>query len=300
MIRFARVLPVAALIPLALAGCAATAPAATPSAGTVTVVATTNVWGDIVQTIGGDRVAVTSIISDPEQDPHEYQADAHTQLAISRAQLLVENGGGYDDFADQMVAASNAAPEVVNAVQLSTHANDAEVNEHVWYDYPTVQTVAQAIASDLSALDPAGASQYSANVATFVTGLQALEAREQSIAAAHSGEPVTITEPVPVYLLDACGLDVVTPAAFSKAIEDDTDASPAVLKQTLDLYTASPKPVALAENAQTSGAQSDAVIAAAKAAGVPVIPVTETLPDGMHYLDWQASILTQLEAAVNG
>lgn len=266
----------------------------------VTVVASTNVWGDIAQTIGGDAVTVTSIISDPDKDPHEYQADARTQLALSKADVVIENGGGYDDFVDTMLSASdNASADVINAVDVSGFAATAgdELNEHVWYDYGTVSKVVDRIAQALSAADPANASTFAANAAAFAKGLDDLDASVATVKQAHEGARVAITEPVPLYLLENMGLDNVTPEAFSEAIEEETDVAPAVLKETTDLF-ADHAVSALVYNEQTSGPQSDAVLTAAKDAGVPVVPAQETLPQGMTYLSWQSGIIDQISQAL--
>lgn len=292
---------------LALTGCASNTPAggsASPSASTSTaainVVASTNVWGDIASQIGGNKVQVTSIISDPNQDPHEFQASARNQLALSQAQLVIENGGGYDDFVDTMLkSANNPSATVLNAVKISgfTAAAGGELNEHVWYSYPTVQKVAEAIRDRLSTIDPSDAATFAANTATFTQGLDKLNQSAAAIKAKDAGKGAAITEPVPLYLLDEMGLVNKTPEAFSEAIENDTDVSAKVLSQTLDLFSKHQVSV-LAYNAQTSGAQTEQVLSAAKAAGVPVVPVQETLPDGKSYLDWQAGIIAAIGEAL--
>ncbi len=292
---------------LALTGCAGSAPAgagASPSASVpaaaINVVASTNVWGDIASQIGGDKVQVTSIISDPNQDPHEFQASARNQLALSQAQLVIENGGGYDDFVDTMLtSANNSAATVLNAVTISGFAATAgsELNEHVWYSYPTVRKVAEAIRDSLSTLDPGDAATFAANTATFAQGLDKLNQSAAAIKAKDAGKGAAITEPVPLYLLDEMGLVNKTPEAFSEAIENDSDVSAKVLSQTVDLFSKHQVSV-LAYNAQTSGPQTDQVLAAARAAGVPAVPVQETLPEGKTYLDWQAGIIAAIGEAL--
>ncbi|MEO6115128.1 MAG: zinc ABC transporter substrate-binding protein, partial [Pseudolysinimonas sp.] len=133
-------LATAAAVGIALAGCSGSA--YDPPAG-IQVVASTNVYGSLASTIGGAQATVTSIIDDPAKDPHEYQADARTQLAVSRAQVVIENGGGYDDFVDTMVAASpNTRVELINAVKLSGYDSSAAgFNEHMFYDYATMGKV---------------------------------------------------------------------------------------------------------------------------------------------------------------
>ncbi|WNI21479.1 metal ABC transporter solute-binding protein, Zn/Mn family [Streptomyces sp. ITFR-16] len=266
----------------------------------VDVVASTNVYGDIAERIGGDRVDVTSIISDPDQDPHSFEASSQNQLALSKAKLVIENGGGYDDFIDRMLKSSgNSSAELINAVEVSGKAapKGGELNEHVWYDFPTVSKVADRIAAALGKAAPADAATFTKNAETFKDGLAGLEAKEADIRKAHSGEGIGITEPVPLYLTEASGLVNKMPDAFSEAIEEGDDVSPKILRETLKLYS-DKRVKALVYNAQTSGAQTEKVKAAAAAADVPVVPVTETLPKGKDYLGWMTANVDALAAAL--
>ena len=278
----------------------AASPGAAGSTATVSVVASTNVYGDIVQAVGGDAVTVTSIISSPDRDPHEYEADAQTQLALSKAQLVVENGGGYDDFVDTMLSSAPSKPVTINVTDLSGYDQepaDGEFNEHLWYDLPTVAKLATRLSTDLAAAAPAQAATFAANAKTFTAQLQKLQEQEAALKAEHGGEGVAITEPVPGYLLAAAGLTNKTPAEFSEAIEEDTDVPPAALKQTLDLFDQ--RQVALlAYNEQTSGPQTEAVLAAAERHDIPVVPVTETLPEGQSYLTWMQATITAVGDAL--
>jgi zinc/manganese transport system substrate-binding protein len=285
-----------AAIGLALAGCSGTSN--DPPAG-IQVVASTNVYGSLATTIGGAQASVTSIIDDPSKDPHEYQADARTQLAISRAQVVIENGGGYDDFVDTMLSASrNTAATLINAVKLSGYDHSIpDFNEHVFYDYPTVGKVVDAIVSAFKKADPSHAALFVDRGAKLQTKLGTLEASELNLSAATSGVDVAITEPVPNYVLAALGMKVVTPIAFSQAIEQGTDASADVLEQTLATLTSGEVKL-LVYNVQTSGPQTDAVLAAAKKAGIPAVPVSETLPPGFDYVTWQKGVLATIAQAL--
>jgi zinc/manganese transport system substrate-binding protein len=215
-------------------------------------------------------------------------------LAIKRADLVIENGGGYDDFMDQLRDASGSGAGVINAVDVGALHSD---NEHVWYDFPTVARVAARVEAFLVVHDRAHAAAYRANARAFMHKLRALEAEESRIKAGNAGAGVAITEPVPLYMLSACGLVNRTPTAFSKAVEDGTDVSPRILQETLALFTAH-RVKALVYNTQTGGAATDEVVSAAKAAGVPVVPVTETLPSGKTYLTWMRANLGTLAAAL--
>ncbi|SFE46108.1 zinc/manganese transport system substrate-binding protein [Actinacidiphila alni] len=278
---------------------ASTATSSAASAAKISVVASTNVYGDIVGQIGADKVDVTSIISDPDQDPHSYEANTQNQLALSKAKVVIENGGGYDDFIDRMLKSGNSSAEVINAVKISgkTAPKGGELNEHVWYDFPTVGRLADTIAAALGKADPADAATFTANAATFKSKLMPLEAKEAEIKKEHSGEGIGITEPVPLYMTDASGLVNKTPGEFSEAVEEGSDVSPKVLQETLDLYSGK-QVKALVYNAQTSGPQTEKVKNAAKAAGIPVVPVTETLPDGKDYLGWMTANVDALASAL--
>ncbi|MER6526232.1 zinc ABC transporter substrate-binding protein [Streptomyces sp. NPDC001508] len=265
----------------------------------ISVIASTNVWGDVVEQIGGDHVDVTSIISDPDQDPHSFEADTQNQLALSKAKIVVENGGGYDDFVDRMLKSSNSSAEVINAVKVSgkTAPKGGELNEHVWYDFPTVATIADSIATALGKADPADAAVFTKNAETFKTKLTPLESKEAQIKKEHGGEGIGITEPVPLYMTEASGLVNKTPAEFSEAIEEGSDVSAKVLQETLALYTGK-QVKALVYNAQTSGPQTEKVENAAKTAGIAVVPVTETLPKGKDYLGWMTANVDALASAL--
>ena len=271
--------------------------------GKLTVVASTNVWGDIVEQVGGDAVEVHSIITDPGQDPHSYEADATTRLQLSKAGLVVENGGGYDDFVDTMLQAGTAKPKVINAVDVSGRRAPVGggLNEHVWYDFPTVIKVAEAVAAALAEHDANRAASFRSEAERFTGQVRQLIAEEAAIKAQHAGEGVAVTEPVPLYLLEACGLVNRTPEGFSEAIEEGSGVPVGVLNDTLALFgskSANGPVKALVYNEQTSGPETEKVLAAAKAAGVAVVPVTETVPTGQDYLGWMRANLKAVSTAL--
>jgi zinc/manganese transport system substrate-binding protein len=267
----------------------------------ISIVASTNVYASIAETLvrglPPGRVAVTSILSDPSLDPHSYEASARNELALSRADLVLENGGGYDGFVQTLEDAAGVSPVTIDAVRLSGHADDAELNEHVWYDLPTMARVVARIENFFATTHPDAARVVSRNARTFLAGLRALEAAETDLEAQHGGTGVAITEAVPLYLLQACGLVNRTPAEFSQAVEEGTDASPRVLETMLDLFREHQVRL-LVYNEQTGGPQTDQVIDAARANGVPVVAVTETLPAHTDYLSWMRALLGEITAAL--
>jgi zinc/manganese transport system substrate-binding protein len=291
----------------ALTGCGSGAAAADDGSGRVAVVASTDVWGDVAAAVGGSRVQVTSVISGTAADPHAYEATPRAQLAVSRAAVVVENGGGYDDFMGRLLSASGSRAAVVDAVAVSGRAAQAraagtELNEHVWYDLPSVRAVADRLAGVLAAADPAGAAAFRAGAAAFGARLDALAAREQAGRARVQGAGVVVTEPVPGYVLQARGAVDRTPPAFAHAVEDGDDVAPAVLRQTEDLL-AGGAVRALVYNEQAVDAQTTVVRAAAARAHLPVVPVTETLPPrtappGEGYLAWMGATIDALTRAL--
>jgi zinc/manganese transport system substrate-binding protein len=291
---------------LLITGLAATAAACSSSSGassddgTLSVVASTNVWGDVVAQVAGDKAKVTSIISDPDQDPHSFEADPRVQLELSHAELVVKNGGGYDDFVGKLLKAAGKNPTVLDAVTVSgkTAPAGGDLNEHVWYDFPTVVKMADDIAADLGRADRKDAATFIANAKAFDAKVAELEQQEATIKAAHAGEGAAITEPVPLYMLQACGLVNRTPTAFSHAIEEGDDVSVGVLNSTLQLFRDHEVEL-LAYNEQTSGAETEKVLAAAKAAHISVVPVTETLPSGKSYLQWMTDNLAAIGSALD-
>ncbi|QNO38000.1 zinc ABC transporter substrate-binding protein [Protaetiibacter sp. SSC-01] len=312
MLRSARAALPAVLMAsaLTLAGCAPDAVGTGDGDDPIRIVASTNVYGDVAATIAGDAAEVTSIIHDAAQDPHDYEATPRDALALSEADLVIVNGGGYDAFMGTLLDAHGGDPVVLDAVELADldveaghdHGHDHDdhdhaVNEHVWYDLHVVELLAEELAEHLAALDPANAETFAANAADFVDGVGALEATASAIAEAHSGARVAITEPVPLYLLEAAGLENATPPAFSEAIEEGTDA-PALVLRDVEALVSDGSVAFLAYNAQTVGPQTEAVLAAATGAGTPVVSFSELLPEGDDYLGWMAANLAAIEAAL--
>ncbi len=314
------VLPaLAAASALALAGCAGAAtPAASGAASgsdTLSVVASTNVYGQIAEAVGGDAVTVTSLISSTSQDPHGFEASASDQLTVKNADLLIENGGGYDPFLDSLAETSGTTAPIITAAQLSpewpadgdteTHKDDAAhehdhlegFNEHVFYDPATMGVLAEKIADELGALDPSHAAEFTANAKTFTDGTATLEANLATIASTHEGTTVFVTEPLPLYLTDAAGLDNVTPGEFSEAVEEGQDVPPATLLEALNLVSSGGVAV-LITNAQAAGAETTQIEQKATDGGIPVLKFSEILPAQTTYLEWMQQNIDELAKAL--
>lgn len=295
-------------------GNSASGNSADPSDGIVEVVASTSVYGDLVSSIGADKVRVHSIITRTSQDPHSYEATTQDKLAVSKAELLVENGGGYDGFIHKLADDTGLDHgNILNAVELSglvpeetadpsattdSHGHEhAGFNEHVWYSLPAMERLADAVAAKLGELEPSSAGTFRSNAAAFKDSLGGLDARLAGIKESAGAAPVAVTEPVPLYLLEAAGLENQTPDEYTAAIEEDTDVPPAVLKATTDLVGSGSIKL-LAYNQQTEGPQTVAVRDAAAAAGVPVVNFSETLPEGKTYLQWMTENVDNIAKAL--
>ncbi|MBC7591379.1 MAG: zinc ABC transporter substrate-binding protein [Salinibacterium sp.] len=334
MKRTIPVLATVAVASLTLAGCAA-GPAAQASG--VSIVASTSVYGDIASSIVGDLGTVTSIISDSAVDPHSFEASARDQLAIADADLVIANGGGYDPFVEALVEASGSKAIVIQAVDASGlldhddaadhdeaqtaeepaadddghddgstddgstddggHAHIEGFNEHVWYSLHGMTHVIENIADELGTIDPANVSTFDANAAALLAQVEELESRESTLTTEFAGGGAAVTEPVPVYMLEAVGLENLTPSDFTEAIEEGNDVPPLALEDTLELFTSGGVRV-LAYNEQTASPETERVRQAAEASGIPVVQFTETLPQGADYISWMSDNLDALSAAL--
>ncbi|MEO6942169.1 MAG: zinc ABC transporter substrate-binding protein [Terrimesophilobacter sp.] len=270
-----------------------------PASDGLSVVASTNVYGSIAEAIVGTHATVTSIIDSPSQDPHAFEASARVQLDLSRADVVIDNGGGYDDFVGRLLSGSgNTKATVITAVDVSGLTTEqVDANEHVWYDLDAMNAVATAISDTLTQLDPTHASDYRSNLEQFTVSITDLTSRVTAIAHDHAGENVMVTEPVPLYLLESAGLTNVTPADLSTAIENGNGVPPAVLEHALSVLGGGTVSL-FAYNEQTAGPETTQLLAAAKRAGVPALAVTETIPAGRSYLEWMASNIRAIEEAL--
>jgi zinc/manganese transport system substrate-binding protein len=269
---------------LILAGCGTSSGA--PDDGRIAVVASTNVWGSVARAVGGNAVRVTSVIDDPAADPHAYESKPADMITLSRARLVVYNGGGYDDFFTKLVDSANTQARRIVAFDLSGKGPSGSTNEHVWYDLPTVRTVADRIAEELGSLAPSLRTAFAENAAEFGARINELMAKTGRIGAAHPGAKALVTEPVPEYLLENAGLVNATPEDFSEAVEEETDPPAAAVAELTGLITGRGV-AALINNAQAETPVTRALAESASRHGVPVVEVTETLPEGVTgYLDW--------------
>ncbi|WP_234835057.1 metal ABC transporter solute-binding protein, Zn/Mn family [Mycolicibacterium stellerae] len=284
-IRFAVGLTVAAL---AAAGCSQDAPGHDRDA--VSIVASTDVWGSVASAVAGTHASVKSIESGPSADPHSFEATPADIAEISDASLLVYNGGGYDHWVDDVIAAD---PEIDAVDAYSLRGTNGPDNEHVFYDLSIAKAVADEIAKRLADIDSAHADEYRSNASQFGKQADDIAASERAIGKAHPSGSVVATEPVAYYMLRNAGITDRTPPGFASAVEEGDDPAPADVAAMLDLINSHQVSVLLF-NSQTETAATKQIQEAARRASLPVVTVTETLPQGVDYLTWQRDTVDQL------
>jgi zinc/manganese transport system substrate-binding protein len=268
-----------------LSGCGGSGASGT-SGTRLNVVASTNVYGDIAEQIGGRHVHVTSILSDPNADPHLFEPGTSNGLAVAQATVVIQNGVGYDAFMTKLEQAAPSSKRRVLTIAdvLDVHGHDA--NPHLWYDVPKLPAIARSIARALTQADPSHAAAYAQGEHRFVTSLAPLNREVATIRRAHPDAPVAYTEPVPGYLLIAAGLRNLAPSGFTRAIENGSEPAPQDVAAMNELISKHRVKVLL-YNDQAVSPITARVRDEAQRAGVPVIGVSETLPPHRTFQQWQ-------------
>jgi zinc/manganese transport system substrate-binding protein len=258
--------------------------------GPVTVVASTDVWGSVASAVAGRHASVKSIETGAAADPHSFEATPADVAAMSDASLMVYNGGGYDHWVDDVLAND---PDVDAVDAYSLRGSQERANEHVFYDVQIAKAVADEIAKRLAKTDSANADEYRANATEFGRQADAIAGSERAIGKAHPSASVVATEPVAYYLLRTAGIADRTPPGFASAVEQGDDPSPADVAAMLDLIDTHQVSMLLF-NPQTQTPATKQIEDAARNAALPVVTVTETLPQGLDYLTWQRNTVSDL------
>jgi zinc/manganese transport system substrate-binding protein len=280
-----------AAIGLALAAGAASA------AEAISVVAAENFYGEVARTIGGERVVVTDVLTNPNVDPHDFEPSPSVARAVADARVVLFNGADYDPWMSHLLTAAER-PERV-AIEAAALVGVREGgNPHVWYDPKTIPAVADALATALAKIDPDGAAGYQSRRDAYITSLDPLKSKVAAIRERHAGAPVTATEPVFGYMADALGL-VMSNSDFQTAIMNETEPSASAIAGILDDLRNN-RVRALIYNNQVTDAMTEQLLTAAKVARVPVVGVSETLPTGLNYEAWMLGQLDALDKALAG
>ncbi len=301
--RWRRLAALAALAGAALlaVGCSSSfALGTTAPGGTIVAVGAESQYADVIQQVGGKYVQVSAIMSNPSTDPHTFEASASVGRLVNAARLVVQNGLGYDTFMDSIEKAVPDSGRHVIVVQKLLGLPDSTPNPHLWYDPGTMPKVAAAIAEGLAALQPEHAAYFKANATAFTTSLKAWTSAIETFRQQYPGTPVATTEPVADYLLAALGARNKTPRAFQADVMNGTDPSAQDVALQRSLFTQH-EVTAFVYNQQVTDSLTESFIALARANGIPVVGVYETMPEpGYHYQSWMLAEVRDLRNAVAG
>jgi len=298
----------AILVALALAtltGCAQVAPKAKPEAtyvphaGQIRVVTSVAVWADIAQTIGGNAVEATAIVARPNQDPHSYEASVRDQLAVNQADLTIANGAEYDAFFAKLVAAK-PNPHIGMQLSLADYVDQKtpNPNPHLWYDLAWVKHLAFVIgtAEALAAPTQQVAQGITARLQAFQAATDVLITTQRKSVKTTVGRGALLTEGFALRMIRNLAMVDHTPVSFLHAVENDQDAS-AETMQTMRALMVHGRVAVLVLNQQTQGNQTDQLAQWARQYKVPVLRLSELLPDRTHYLEWMTKNLNQIVKA---
>ena len=263
----------------------------------IAVVAAENFYGGVVQQIGGPQVEVTSVMNNPDQDPHLFETSPAVARQLADAQIVVYNGADYDPWMEKLLSvAPHPGRAVIVAADL-VHKKAGD-NPHLWYDPQTMPAVAKAIEHALSKTDPAHAGEFQARLATFIASLKPLQEKVEAVRKKYGGAAVTASEPVFGYMATALGLTMRN-ERFQLSIMNDTEPSASdVVAFEHDLKEH--KVRVMFYNKQAASKIVQHLVALAKAAKIPVVGVTETVPPDMTFQQWMLSEVTDTEKALAG
>jgi len=273
-------------------------PPSSSTGGPVKVVAAENFWGSIAAQVGGSHVDVTSIIQDPNADPHSYEPTSQDARTIADAQYVIVNGAGYDAWMDKLIAA-NPVPgrKVLNVGDF--FGKKAGDNPHMWYNPDYVTSIVGKIRDDLKAIDPADAGAFDQSAQQYLeTGLKQYNGLISDIKAKYSGTPVGATESIFAYMAPALGLNIITPPSYMKAVSEGGDIS-AADEAAVEQQIAQKQIKILVYNSQNTPPNIQILLDQAKAQGIPIATITETLvPETATFQDWQSTQLQGIEDAL--
>ena len=264
----------------------------------IQVVAAENFWGSLAQQLGGNQVDVTSIVTDPNVDPHEYETNTVSARAFAGAQYVVLNGAGYDTWGSKMVTANpNSSRRVLSVADLLGKKEGD--NPHFWYSPDYVFQVVHQISQDYQTLDPTHSGYYQEQKTIVMNSLNHYLQRIVSLKQQYSGTQIAATEDIVTYLVDAVDLNLISPPEFMQAVAEGNDPSAQSVAAFTDQLSVK-QPRVLIYNQQTSTAVTTTIKKQAQALGIPVVGVTETIqPAGVTFQDWMNTQLDALHTALS-
>ena len=264
--------------------------------GTIRVVAAENFYGNIMEQLGGEHVSVTSILNDPNVDPHEYESSVADGVAISSANIVIENGLDYDTWMDKLLSAS-PNPDRVLIIAGSVASNPLPENPHVWYGLDNIVFIARTMTNALEKIDSSNTTEYEANLLAFNNSLMPLDEKIIAIKNAYNGTPIGLTETIYLYQTKQMGLNVLTPADFEKAISEGNDPSAKSVNITNGQISSKQAKI-LIYNSQTVTPITANLEDLAKQNNIPVVPVTETMPANDTYQSWMIAEISAVQVAL--
>ncbi len=271
---------------------------AASNAGRIVAIGAENQYADVIAQVGGKYVATSALLSDPNTDPHTFEASIAVAREVGDARLVVQNGLGYDGFMNTIESATPSGNRTVIDVQRLLGRPDSTANPHLWYQPSTMPRVASAVAAALSAIEPSHAAYFTANAKAFTASLKALDAAVASFRKAYSGVPMATTEPVADYLLTALGADNKTPWTFQADVMNGVDPSPQDVAYQRQLF-AGHKVKVFVYNEQVTDSLTESFITLAGQNHIPVVGVYETMPEpGYDYQTWMQAEVQDLRRAV--
>ena len=284
---------------LAVAGCGpASGLAAHAKKGQILAVGAESEYSDVISQVGGRYVSTTAVMDKPSTDPHTFESSPSVAQAVGSAELVVQNGLGYDDFMQKIEQATSKPKRETIDVQHVLNLPGSIPNPHLWYQPSTMPAVADAIAGDLSAIQPAHAAYFRQNVARFTQSLVAWNQALGTLRSAFPNAPVATTEPVADYLLQAAGLNILTPWAFQADVMNGVDPSPQDTTFVKGLLTGH-KVKAFVYNQQVTDSLTKSMLALAQQNHIPVVGVYETMPTpGYNYQKWMQAEVQALHKAL--
>ena len=265
------------------------------AAGPIPIVAAENFYGDVARQIGGADVSVTSVLNNPDQDPHLFEASPSVARAISAARFVIYSGIDYDPWMAKLLGAARSTDRTVIVVAELIGKKPSD-NPHIWYDPNTMPTFAKVLADDLSTADPAHRSDYQERLIRFQQSMWPIQAKIVALHERLAGTPVTATEPVFGYMFDALGMQVRN-QSFQLAVMNDTEPSASdVAGFEHDLKTHQVK--LLVYNSQVSDPIAERMMKLAKASHIPIVGAAETEPPGETYQQWMTNVLDAVDHAL--
>jgi zinc/manganese transport system substrate-binding protein len=286
----------AAALALALAACGPSVAASAP--GVVNAIGAENEYADVISQIGGDHVHVSSILNNPNTDPHSFESSPSVAREVSAAELIVQNGVGYDDFMNKIESATSGSSRHVIVAQHLLNLPDSTPNPHLWYDPRTMPVVAQAIATQLSNIQPKNAGYFESNLRNFDASLTPWFDTIASFRSKYGGTAVATTEPVADYLLQAMGAVNLTPFVFQADVMNGTDPTPQDISLENGFFSKHQVKI-FCYNQQVVDPLTTSIRQKAEKSGVPVVGVYETMPvPGYHYQSWMLAETRAIQKAV--